>query len=271
MPEAKVSENSSARWIFILLVLIIAIVAVLVFINNPSLINDIWLWIVGVIGAIIAFFRRITEGISALFDSDRKHESELVSEQKKKFEQEKLSLSSTINNLRNQLGSLESDTNDFDGTTITVLRYMDDGETTIGLLFLNEEFFCYTLEDTYRIIKIKGKTRIPCGTYKVNFRRELTPLTERYKETRPWFEYHLEIKDVKGFTGIYIHSGSIHEHTDGCLLVGRSLNSSDMKKLIYDSRDTFEQFYKTLKPKLDSGEYVRIKILDEDCITQKLA
>jgi len=264
MLDTRTSDNISIRWIIILLVVIIATIGVLLLINFPSRINEIWLWIVGLIGPIIAFFRRITEGISNFFYRDKREENRQLAEEKKAYKQETLNLNSKITDLENQLAALNSVSNDFDGITITVLRYFDDGETTLGILFLDNKYFCYTLEDTFQDKKILSKTRIPGGIYKLNYRRESTPLTEKYRKTRPWFEYHLEIKNVKNFTGIYIHCGSTHEHTDGCLLIARSINSSDVKRSIYNSRETFEEFYKLLKPKLDSGEYARIRILDEE-------
>ena len=155
----------------------------------------------------------------------------------------------------------------FDGTTLTTLRYFDDGETTLGLFFLDGKFFCYTLEDAYRKVKIKGKTRIPSGVYNVDFNRNDTGLTLKYRKTRPWFHYHLHVKKVPGFTGIYIHSGSTHEHTEGCLLVASNITSNDTTRMIYNSKVTFEKLYKVLKQRIDNGEKVRIKYYDEDFLS----
>ena len=53
---------------------------------------------------------------------------------------------------------------------IEVLRYSDNGESTLGLLKVNGKFFCYTLEDQYQEVKVKHQTRIPEGTYNITLR-----------------------------------------------------------------------------------------------------
>lgn len=92
---------------------------------------------------------------------------------------------------------------------------------TIGHLYVNGDYYCDVLEDTDRglsndmseeqikKIKIYGKTAIPTGRYKV----EVT--------YSPKFKRYLPILlNVKGFSGIRVHSGNTHEDTLGCLLVG---------------------------------------------------
>ena len=39
--------------------------------------------------------------------------------------------------------------------------------STIGKLYVDDQFECYTLEDKVRPVKIKGKTAIPEGRYEV--------------------------------------------------------------------------------------------------------
>lgn len=103
-----------------------------------------------------------------------------------------------------------------------LLKRIYSGSTyTIGHLYIDGEYFSDTLEDTDRglssdmseeqikKIKVYGKTAIPKGTYKV----EVT--------YSPKFKRYLPILlDVKGFSGIRVHSGNSAEDTLGCLLVG---------------------------------------------------
>lgn len=97
--------------------------------------------------------------------------------------------------------------------TIKVIREIFTEHSTLGSLFLNGEFFCYTLEDTVRKdgVKVFGETAIPEGTYNVT----ITPST-RFKK---WM---FLVSPVPNFSGIRIHSGNIAEDTDGCILVGKT-------------------------------------------------
>lgn len=92
---------------------------------------------------------------------------------------------------------------------ITVKRTFKGPEYTIGKLYIDDAYFCDTLEDTVRSIKIAGKTAIPAGTYKV--KKTMSP---RFKTILP------EILNVPNFTGVRIHSGNTAKDTDGCLLLG---------------------------------------------------
>ncbi len=271
MPQTNTPAVNSTKWIIVLISIAVLIFISLFLIFNIEIFNDIWLWLIGLAGPIIAFFKRFVQGISGTAD-------EGVNEHIEAIQKENNDYKATIGDLKLKIGELEgkistmntpTSTDSFDGLTITVLRYFDDNETTLGLLFIGQKFFCYTLEDTFREQKIKGETRIPSGTYKLNFRRQLTKLTKKYRATRDWFEYHLEIKNVPEFTGVYIHSGSNHKHTEGCLLIADSIYSSNEKRTIFNSQKTFERFYKKLKPMLDDGEHIRIKLLDEDWFKQK--
>ncbi len=273
-----------------LIVVIVALLAlaVLLFLFNPDLLEAIWLWVIGLIGVIISAIKRAVEWFYELFQSNKelqpkakgaKTTATSVDErtttepdnlpQTNQPQQPGTELSFSLEQLEKRLHVSENE-DDFQGTTLTVLRYLDDGETTLGLLFVNNQYFSYTLEDTYREVKVKGKTRIPKGIYQLDFNRYDTPLTLKYRETRPWFTYHLHVKDVPGFEGIYIHSGSTHEHTDGCLLVARSIYDDQQKSSIFNSKATFEELYKQLKVGLDNGEQIRIQYYDEDFMSYSM-
>lgn len=100
------------------------------------------------------------------------------------------------------------------------LKRIKFGDTfTIGQLYLNDAFLCYTLEDTVREVigepvsswKQYGVTAIPTGTYKV-----ILSLSNRFKKILP------EVLNVEGYTGVRIHAGNKPEDTEGCILVGES-------------------------------------------------
>ena len=107
---------------------------------------------------------------------------------------------------------------------------------TIGKLYINDEYFCDTLEDTVRYIdlrtgkgKIKGETAIPYGTYKV-----ILNVSPRFKRVLP------RLLNVPFFEGILIHSGNTHKDTEGCILVGENkqvgmvLNSRKYEQMLIE-------------------------------------
>ena len=102
--------------------------------------------------------------------------------------------------------------------TIRIDRYLLTDTKTIGKMYLNNEYFCDTLEDTYRgqdltNTKVYGSTAIPNGSYitEVNF-------SPKFNKLMP------QLLNVPYFTGIRIHTGSSEKDTDGCILVGTYKN-----------------------------------------------
>lgn len=108
-------------------------------------------------------------------------------------------------------------------------------DATIGELFLNEVFECYVLEDIVRPIeqKVDGQTAIPAGTYKV-----IVDWSPRFQKNM------LHILDVPGFLGVRIHPGNAPKDTDGCLLVGQTVDLA--AGTIGASRIAYEQLFRKL-------------------------
>jgi len=107
---------------------------------------------------------------------------------------------------------------------LEVVRFSSQADSTSGLLFevndLGRHFLCYTLEDERRALKVKGETRVPAGTYKIELRTE-GGFHDRYDKKYPGIHIGmLHIQDVPNFEYILIHTGNTDEHTAGCLIVG---------------------------------------------------
>ena len=130
---------------------------------------------------------------------------------------------------------------------LKVVRESYTADTTIGKLYIDGEYFCYTLEDAVRDygIKVEGRTAIPRGEYKVKI-----SLSSRFKRVMPMVytesnEYELKAKGIS-FKGIRIHGGNTHENTEGCILVAfNKLNDSTIqgtaeKKLVEKLKDIEE-------------------------------
>ena len=54
---------------------------------------------------------------------------------------------------------------------LTVVRTQFGTDATNGMLFINNIFECYTVEDQYQAVKVMHETCIPEGTYDIEFRK----------------------------------------------------------------------------------------------------
>jgi hypothetical protein len=94
---------------------------------------------------------------------------------------------------------------------------------TIGKLYVDDVYFCDTVEDTDRglmqdmppaeikRIKVQDKTAIPTGEYKM-----IVNVSPSKKRLLP------RLLDVPGFEGILIHRGNTAEDSSGCIIVGEN-------------------------------------------------
>jgi dynactin complex subunit len=93
---------------------------------------------------------------------------------------------------------------------IEVKRFEFKDTHTIGKMYVDGVYECYTLEDVVRNgTKVLGKTAIPTGEYKL-----IIDASVRFKQDMP------HILNVPNFTGVRIHSGNTSADTDGCILLG---------------------------------------------------
>ena len=147
---------------------------------------------------------------------------------------------------------------------LTVLRYSDDGDSTLGLLFIDGDFFCYTLEDEHRDSKVMKETRIDAGVFQLAIQENNTPMTMRYKQKHSWFRNHIEITGLPRHSSVYIHIGNKDEHTAGCLLVGDLANNNQFDDgKITSSTMAFKRLYERIYPYVERSE-CSIEIIDFD-------
>ncbi len=113
-------------------------------------------------------------------------------------------------------------------------------DATLGELFIDTVFECYTLEDVTRAagVKVQDQTAIPTGIYRV-----VVDWSPRFLKNM----FH--ILDVPGFEGIRIHSGNTAEDTDGCILVGQTVDLAG--GTIGASRIAYEQLFRKLSDEKD--------------------
>jgi hypothetical protein len=141
---------------------------------------------------------------------------------------------------------------------LKLIREIYSAQSTIGKLYVNGTFFCFTLEDYCRDsnkdgdlqdpgeTKVFGKTCIPQGEYKVILNQ-----STRFKKLLPL------LLNVPGFSGIRIHNGNIAAHTEGCILVG----STRSENFVGNSIDTLARLMIRLKAMVSSGQSINISIL----------
>ena len=93
---------------------------------------------------------------------------------------------------------------------------------TIGKLYIDDVYFCDTIEDTVRDLnkngkfdngekKVHSKTAIPYGTYEIKW-----TYSPRFKKYTP------RLMNVPSFEGIRIHAGNTNADTEGCLILGKN-------------------------------------------------
>ena len=140
---------------------------------------------------------------------------------------------------------------------ILVDRYIRSEKSTIGKIYVDGEFECFSMEDRDRSLsstmpievikqkKVKGWTAIPEGKYKCiimhseHFGREL-PL----------------LLNVPGYNGVRIHPGNTSADTEGCILPGES-RSVDF---VGNSRLAFEKLFSKINKTIAAGQQVWVII-----------
>jgi len=120
---------------------------------------------------------------------------------------------------------------------------------TIGKLYNGDKYLCDTLEDTWRdlnkVKKIKGKTAIPEGRYRI-----IMTYSQRFGREMPL------LCDVPQFVGILIHAGNTDEDTEGCILVGEN----KVVGKVVNSRYHAQIITEMIAEAIDNGDKVYITI-----------
>ena len=143
-------------------------------------------------------------------------------------------------------------------------RIASDGESTIGILRLDGEADCFTLEDEYRALKVASETRIPAGIYQVRVRTE-GGMIKRYRRRFQWHKGMLWLQNVPGFKYIYIHVGNTDGDTAGCILVGYAANMKGIAggMSIGQSVKAYRRLYEAVYAAAEAGG-LEITIEDRD-------
>ena len=145
---------------------------------------------------------------------------------------------------------------------LTLDRFSGDTDSTLGTLKADNTLMCFTLEDEHRDIKVHDETRIPAGTYDIKLRTD-GGMTKRYSERfgPDWHRGMLWLQDVPDFRWIYIHMGTIDDHTSGCILVGDGcMQNVTRAGALIDSEIAYRRIYPAIASTLLAGKRVTITI-----------
>src|SRR5215467_11698852 len=105
---------------------------------------------------------------------------------------------------------------------LTLLREPSQADTTFGVLLIDGFLFCYTLENSHKII--------PEGTYKLT----------KYMSPRNKCEVPL-LNDVPGRDMIEMHVANWFHELEGCIAVGLDISARPMLTI---SRGAFDALMK---------------------------
>jgi len=130
---------------------------------------------------------------------------------------------------------------------IDLYRRAPVGNATIGDLYVDGYFACYSLEDLVRDYKIGGETAIPAGTYQVTI------------TWSPHFQRRLPLlNDVPNYEGVRIHPGNYATDTEGCILVGTQVAGAS----ILNSRVAFDALFNRIETASMNNDIITITVHD---------
>lgn len=152
---------------------------------------------------------------------------------------------------------------------VKLVRIYNGPKYTIGRLYINDQYFCDTLEDVDRglrwdmklseinRIKVAGKTAIPIGIYSITLGIQSPKFSaDKYKKQYGFCDGYLpRLINVPGYQGVLIHIGNDEDDTDGCILVGEN----KQKGKVINSTATFKKLYKLLAD-CQENEPIKIEI-----------
>ena len=112
---------------------------------------------------------------------------------------------------------------------VELIRLEESEQGTIGVLKIDKEVFCYTLEPADMLNK-ENVSCIPLQQY----------ICKRI--ISPKFGNTFEITNVPGRSRVLFHAGNTSDDTIGCILLGATVGKLKGQRAILNSGKTFERF-----------------------------
>ena len=118
-----------------------------------------------------------------------------------------------------------------------------------------ETGICWILEDGFRAVKVKGKTRIPEGKYPLKPTRSSKFYTPYRDDPRLKALYVLTLENVPNFDLIRLHAGIDVEDTLGCQLpgIGTGMDTNN-NFVVARSREALKRIHNYTDPYFDEAK-----------------
>jgi hypothetical protein len=113
---------------------------------------------------------------------------------------------------------------------LKLIRDERGADYTYGKLYINDNYFCETIEDEERAQKVMHETAIPKGTYKI-----ILNFSNRFQQRMPL------LLNVPNFSGIRIHTGNTDDDSSGCIILGRTRGRLKGQPAVLESRVVFNE------------------------------
>jgi len=153
---------------------------------------------------------------------------------------------------------------------VKISRFADNGDTSLGLIFIDGIFQCFTVEDEQREKKVMSETRIPEGTFEISLRNAgrintnyLKKFGEKFHKGMLCIHNAPNWEIIVGetvFKYVMIHIGNTDDHTAGCPLLNSSVSVATFTGK--QSTTAYKKFYPIVRDALLNGERVTIEIED---------
>lgn len=285
----------------IALYLIVALVTfgIVLYLRNPDLFHDIYLWALGLVGSIVGYGSELISKIGKAFNPSKENAKtaepvpvmELAGHDLPTLAPSASNVTASNNTTENisattntpissptaaptatvekvaeleqQINRIQNKENTFEGVTWHMIRYSDDQQTTLGLLYRQNQFFCYTLEDS------ASEDRTASGDYGLVLDTTSNRFYKRYKNKnffKGFFEGHLTLSTPEGETTdpkVYIHVGGKEKDINQGILVSSAVDDKDKKVVLTDSKNTYKRLYQSIQDDLNGQVDLRLRIYNE--------
>jgi hypothetical protein len=123
---------------------------------------------------------------------------------------------------------------------LELLRICTKDDATLGAIYIDGTFECFTVEDGWNANKVAGETRIHPGLYDVGVRETGGTFNPKYADRYSFHRGMLHILDTPEFEWVYFHTGNTKDHTQGCILLNDSIHNNGTGSA---SRQAYTDFY----------------------------